>query len=1597
MVQVGAKEFKAPRSEHGHTTESAALHLWLRKDVSKVYHPKTNVIWAEVFGFRFDAPAGLDHRGVEDACKAATDGWVLFQAAGATELQELPLSHIELKENSAAGIPSKQWKAHVKALQQALARSKPKEVVCIDAAGAAATSYPIVSEDTNLTLEDSSKGNVSEGTPLRLAVQVRNHDGKTMGVHELEKSFAIRLTTRHQPSGRELDAVKTIRFHSGGEAWLRPPILDEPGKWSCSMAVVGKDDDTPVGTPWSVTLTVAKAARYDSFIVGMDGDGEEKARLGEALPPLVVTALDAVESPFTLPELPLPQVTVEIVWQPQGQQLQIDEAGLQIVMNDGKVRLERLVLRGTLNGKSSGSIKFGVTLGDLPQYKTDKLDVKCGRPATLELESPDELQSAGPFDADASLPALRLHCKDQDGNPCGGSLITLDMEHDGDAKSAEPFEHTGRGPKGNADTPFETNAKGEVVIGGGKHRAFTVNGDALQSDREVEATLRFWCVAGIDHEADNDEDEGVPVQQVLAEKDIKVKLAQLEEPEQAELAKLNLFVQRQHNHPQVRCGVDFVVELQGVDSEGNACRIDLTNFGPETRLLLSGAAADAAADWGVWRQSDDGDGLEMTLQIGGTAGELSLELPPDYEHEDLCEPLTLTLVAGEPTTVVATLRDGAVINGGELALNVRLVDEHENFVEGSGDQGIEWNALQAEDEEQLLVREPKRRVLKGVAAELKAVVLTRQPLHAPTELALVVSAQVKKAGVIYRRVHCACTVHTLSPYAVHALCMHYACTVVHRLKTENPCRVTIHPGIALINGLVVSRIELSGEGGQGVVDMDEEIPKVTQPTQPVTEALQLIAEPGGFVPELAMRVAFEDGSYLEPPTACQLRARLLDASDAVLVDESGAEAEVRRVGGQVELCTPGEEGRRAFLLRRDLRAPTKPGEYSLELSLTFGNTKGLPSKDMLKDAGRAEVTKVVKLVVVAGPAFQLRPTLLLPTSSPAIKVASNQEVELRAFARLVDACGNVIKPDANEAVKLSLRAYAMGSQDAPQMTLTLAQPTPTLHLVNGMLAAPMLQLAGEGPSGRYELCFELVADSKVSGILLVDYQNPADEGRREEETRRQEERLQELQGRLVVANKEVEELGKRKRACADAARKSKRLHDHAVEAQGEIQQQIQQKRSSRDALGLDEEGVKRLKVAHRIALGPVESDPATSQQKPPSSLGPKVRASLKQLETSLTVLVNLSDGEGSERKRKRDFPIDLPSEENHHVQRELRPLPSGNDGGSQGLYVFKVSSRGGNEVSAEQLGDQCLRDDPQGEYLLDALQPNGRLFESLFESGRVADERLSDIAVALAAPWSGADFVTLRPPAAAAAAAAPTRASLLAELAQLVRGTTIQLLQPASAAESAALLQKMDAATGLMKLAPHGSIHPPPAAHGASYLLNRLCCDDAEARVTWYRALGPYAHAIVFNQASAMCDYIAHAETSSVLIALEDDVDLLSGGDRRRYAMFSHDKHSELAMPASSTCRLAQTKEADEVQVLSGTAEGSKVVEFEQAARELSGLEEREQVAADEVAAAESEKKKAEEAQQQIEQKLSPLQQEIELLRQQTGTPAGSRGQKRAR
>ena len=102
---------------------------------------------------------------------------------------------------------------------------------------------------------------------------------------------------------------------------------------------------------------------------------------------------------------------------------------------------------------------------------------------------------------------------------------------------------------------------------------------------------------------------------------------------------------------------------------------------------------------------------------------------------------------------------------------------------------------------------------------------------------------------------------------------------------------------------------------------------MTQPLEPLPpQPLHLTAEPSGMLPRLALRVRFEDGGFLEHPTTCQLRARLV---------RSGASAEARkarrqqqpalfwpssgdwqkRAGGPVELCPPGEAPAQGLLLQ----------------------------------------------------------------------------------------------------------------------------------------------------------------------------------------------------------------------------------------------------------------------------------------------------------------------------------------------------------------------------------------------------------------------------------------------------------------------------------------------------------------------------------------------------------------------------------------------------------------------------------------------------------------------------------------------------------
>ena len=107
--------------------------------------------------------------------------------------------------------------------------------------------------------------------------------------------------------------------------------------------------------------------------------------------------------------------------------------------------------------------------------------------------------------------------------------------------------------------------------------------------------------------------------------------------------------------------------------------------------------------------------------------------------------------------------------------------------------------------------------------------------------------------------------------------------------------------------------------------------------------------------------------------------------------------------------------------------------------------------------------------------------------------------------------------------------------------------------------------------------------------------------------------------------------------------------------------------------------------------------------------------------------------------------------------------------------------------------------------------------------------------------------------------------------------------------------------------------------------------------------------------------------SSAVLIALEDDTGVLDGGSG--FAMISHGEYGVLpkvqAAPQVALCKLGPVKEQDEEQVLSGTAEGERVVKFEKVSKELSELEEEEQSKDREEEGAEIEKTRAA-AEQQV-------------------------------
>ena len=254
ILRAGDKTLTAPRSESGRPVEADALRLWLRKDKSKVFNKTTNAVWAEVYGFYFFARSGLSAVEVEEECRRATDGEVLYLEAGARAkaasltgdakekalmLRALPLELIELKQSSLR-IPEKDWKAHVRSLQDAHEKTKPSAVVCIDTstadATAAGSSFVGGDIERDVPIEYACEGFIDEGKKLWLAVQVHNGSNKVISKTELEKGgYVVKLTATHTEG--TVKNIEASHFYAGGAAWLQPK-LDEPGEWVCSIAVV---------------------------------------------------------------------------------------------------------------------------------------------------------------------------------------------------------------------------------------------------------------------------------------------------------------------------------------------------------------------------------------------------------------------------------------------------------------------------------------------------------------------------------------------------------------------------------------------------------------------------------------------------------------------------------------------------------------------------------------------------------------------------------------------------------------------------------------------------------------------------------------------------------------------------------------------------------------------------------------------------------------------------------------------------------------------------------------------------------------------------------------------------------------------------------------------------------------------------------------------------------------------------------------------------------------------------------------------------------------------------------------------------------------
>lgn len=917
-------------------------------------------------------------------------------------------------------------------------------------------------------------------------------------------------------------------------------------------------------------------------------------------------------------------------------------------------------------------------------------------------------------------------------------------------------------------------------------------------------------------------------------------------------------------HNRVKSGESFWVIVDGDDGDGDLIELDLDEFGDRTRLEL-GSDVSKPQDINFefpWVAVNGR--LKVKVVVSGETGVIRLKLPGDHDLDcDKIEQthLNLNLTAGDPEKIQVKETDLATIgieNGGKLEVNAHLEDADGNTVACK-----RWK-LTAVDETNKLIEQNPGFPGKAAKGKLGYYLATTEPVLKPTKVQFNVAATIDNVTI------------------------------------DKTIEVLIRPSKALVGELTLSRLSVDHELGGGRL-------------QPLEEDLVLPAQPGAYFPPLALAVRFENGTRLSLAELgeCTLLATLKDESSGDLVMAPVAQADRRTSrGGQaagsylanqvrIRRSAPRQLAQQVqnessathtalVLDGQDVIVPTKPGKYELTLELKASlaqrqaTSEHMPEQ-LLTEAARAVPTKAIVFEVQPGEPANL------PLAKQTLCFTGDMPVQVGELARLVDLCDNLISSNA----EVLLEVVPDGAVPAsPWLTLDMPRGRDgrvTVRLKDGVLTVPTLKFVDNGVrTDAYQLRLVL-ADSEVKSVLNISFANPRDQEKRKRELAEQKTARAAAEARLPTEKEEAKESRKRAR---DAEKEEERQREEVARITGEVDS----KQRAIDDLKeeLTEEVRKRVRIDHGLG----EEPPASPRSGDDAQQG--FASGVKQ---QLDQLLEPNDDECLEVEGQRlrvpdDFPHTLPDDGGgYRVELEAHKAPEG------GYRIHQVSYRGAGAFHNVPYGDDKRYEVDAADVLLrKELDPT-----TLFERGRVANIRLSDLVAALA---GGSDRVVLKDQRGADYTGVATTLS---------RRHGIPLVMSAISSLGDALPVADE--DGLLKLNEGDVLPPDAAAHDASYLVNRIVTSD---RLVWWRSLGD---TIVLDTTEKMLKYFQTVQPPvarrSTLVALDGDAhySIIRAGTC---------EVSCLAAPDRSVACLEPLGPGDERLTLLGTAEGRAVAKFDQ-------------------------------------------------------------------